>query len=79
MFWALAAFCALLIDRDRSRELLARKVGALLDAGARRGSARAALRAVAGLRVRGAGWPGCAWAWPRAPSGRACSSWSSSA
>ena len=38
MFWALAAFCALLIDRDRSRELLARKVGALLDAGARRGS-----------------------------------------
>ena len=29
MFWAFAAFCALLIDRDRSREVLARKVGAL--------------------------------------------------
>lgn len=27
MFWALAAFCALLIDRDRSRERLARSVG----------------------------------------------------
>jgi dolichyl-phosphate-mannose-protein mannosyltransferase len=38
MFWALAAFCALLVDRDRSREVLARKVGALLDAGAQRGS-----------------------------------------
>jgi len=31
MFWALAAFCALLIDRDRSRELLARKVAQLPD------------------------------------------------
>jgi dolichyl-phosphate-mannose-protein mannosyltransferase len=29
MFWALAAFCALLIDRDRSRVLLAEKVGVL--------------------------------------------------
>jgi len=29
MFWAFAAFCALLIDRDHSRELLARKVGEL--------------------------------------------------
>jgi dolichyl-phosphate-mannose-protein mannosyltransferase len=29
MFWAFAAFCALLLDRDHSRELLARKVGAL--------------------------------------------------
>jgi dolichyl-phosphate-mannose-protein mannosyltransferase len=29
MFWAFAAFCALLIDRDHSREVLARKVGAL--------------------------------------------------
>src|SRR6185312_12379708 len=38
MFWALAAFCALLVDRDRSRELLATKVGTLMDAGARRGS-----------------------------------------
>jgi dolichyl-phosphate-mannose-protein mannosyltransferase len=28
MFWVFAAFCALLIDRDHSRELLARKVGA---------------------------------------------------
>lgn len=27
MFWALAAFCALLIDRDRSRLVLAEKVG----------------------------------------------------
>ena len=39
MFWALAGFCALLIDRDRSRELLARRVGALREAGAGRGSA----------------------------------------
>jgi dolichyl-phosphate-mannose-protein mannosyltransferase len=31
MFWAFAAFCALLIDRDHSRERLARKVGALQD------------------------------------------------
>ncbi len=31
MFWALAAFCALLIDRDRSRALLARKVAELPD------------------------------------------------
>jgi dolichyl-phosphate-mannose-protein mannosyltransferase len=31
MFWAFAAFCALLIDRDHSREVLARKVGALRD------------------------------------------------
>jgi dolichyl-phosphate-mannose-protein mannosyltransferase len=29
MFWAFAAFCALLIDRDHSRALLARKVAAL--------------------------------------------------
>ena len=40
MFWALAAFCALLVDRDRSRELLARRVGALREAGAGRGSAQ---------------------------------------
>ena len=32
MFWALAAFCALLIDRDHSRAVLARKVGALQEA-----------------------------------------------
>ena len=31
MFWALAAFCALLVDRDHSRERLARKVGAIQD------------------------------------------------
>jgi len=35
MFWGFAAFCALLVDRDRSREILARKVGALREAGAR--------------------------------------------
>ena len=29
MFWALAAFCALLIDRDRSRELLAERIAGL--------------------------------------------------
>ena len=29
MFWAFAAFCALLIDRDHSRALLARKVAAV--------------------------------------------------
>ncbi len=29
MFWALAAFCALLVDRDRSRALLADRVAAL--------------------------------------------------
>lgn len=33
MFFALAAFCALLLDRDRSREILARRVGGHLDAG----------------------------------------------
>jgi dolichyl-phosphate-mannose-protein mannosyltransferase len=33
MFWAFAAFCALLIDRDHSRETLARKVGERRDAG----------------------------------------------
>lgn len=33
MFFALGGFCALLIDRDRSREILARKVGGHLDAG----------------------------------------------
>jgi dolichyl-phosphate-mannose-protein mannosyltransferase len=38
MFWALAAFGALLIDRDRSRSLLAERVGAIVErsgAGAR--------------------------------------------
>ncbi len=35
MFFALAAFCALLIDRDASREILARKVGAIRDEVAR--------------------------------------------
>lgn len=33
MFWAFAGFCAVLIDRDRSREILARKVGALREVG----------------------------------------------
>jgi dolichyl-phosphate-mannose-protein mannosyltransferase len=32
MFWAFAAFCALLIDRDHSRAVLARKVGTLQEA-----------------------------------------------
>jgi dolichyl-phosphate-mannose-protein mannosyltransferase len=32
MFWAFAAFCALLIDRDQSRKVLASKVGKLRDA-----------------------------------------------
>ena len=31
MFWALAAFCALLIDRDRSRALLAERAAGLSD------------------------------------------------
>ncbi|HET7303465.1 MAG TPA: phospholipid carrier-dependent glycosyltransferase [Segeticoccus sp.] len=35
MFWALAGFAALLVDRDRSREVLARKVGAIWEAGGR--------------------------------------------
>jgi len=35
MFWAFAGFCALLIDRDHSREILARKVGALRESGVR--------------------------------------------
>src|SRR4029079_5975760 len=34
MFWAFAAFCALLIDRDHSRDLLAGKVGALREGSA---------------------------------------------
>lgn len=33
MFFALGGFCALLLDRDRSREILARRVGGHLDAG----------------------------------------------
>jgi dolichyl-phosphate-mannose--protein O-mannosyl transferase len=36
MFWALAGFCALLIDRDHSREVLARRVGALRHEGGAR-------------------------------------------
>lgn len=36
MFFALGGFCALLIDRDRSREILARKVGGHLDSGGSR-------------------------------------------
>lgn len=33
MFFALGGFCALLVDRDRSRERLARRVGGRLDSG----------------------------------------------
>ena len=35
MFWALAAFCALLVDRDRSRALLAERVAMLSPTGER--------------------------------------------
>jgi dolichyl-phosphate-mannose--protein O-mannosyl transferase len=44
MFWAFAAFCALLIDRDHSREILARKVVAWQDARARGDVANASTR-----------------------------------
>ncbi len=79
MFWALAGFCALLIDRDRSRELLARRVGALRGGRRRSRLGAAAVRPVAGRAavalgrrpVPGPARPG--------PSGRACSSWWSSA
>ena len=38
MFFALGAFCALLIDRDASREILARRVGAMWDEAGQVGS-----------------------------------------
>jgi len=44
MFWAFAAFCALLIDRDSSRKVLARKVGALQAAPGQRAGTDAATR-----------------------------------
>lgn len=51
MFWALAAFCALLIDRDRSRALLAERVGAL-----RRATAPATLSSGPWLGLRPWRW-----------------------
>ena len=44
MFWAFAAFCALLIDRDHSREVLARKVGARQETPSQRGDDQASTR-----------------------------------
>ncbi|MHB1473650.1 MAG: dolichyl-phosphate-mannose--protein mannosyltransferase [Dermatophilaceae bacterium] len=44
MFWAFAAFCALLIDRDHSREVLARKMGAPMDVARHGGEADATAR-----------------------------------
>ena len=70
MFWAFAAFCFLLVDRDASRQVLARKVAGLDRAGLaalgpwgpslasvaarRRGMPRAGLRDQVVLRVP---WP----------------------
>ena len=75
MFWILAAFGALLMDRDDGRRRLAARLGRQAAA-----SGRQALRASAGFRtlagVRGGAWPReSAWAWPWAPNGPPCSSW----
>jgi len=74
MFWAFAAFCFLLIDRDASRALLARRLAGLTrEEIARFGRFGPSL-----------GWrpyrlaAGYAWGWPAAPSGPARTSSSSS-
>jgi dolichyl-phosphate-mannose--protein O-mannosyl transferase len=61
MFWALAAFCALLIDRDHSREVLARKVGALTEVAAHGGGADATTRHTAMIFGPWLGWR--PWRW----------------
>ena len=61
MFWAFAAFCALLIDRDHSRELLARKVGALSDGAAHDGGADPTTRHTAMIFGPWLGWR--PWRW----------------
>ena len=58
-FWAFAAFCALLIDRDHSREILARKVGALQDT--QSGEADAGTRRTAMIFGPWLGWR--PWRW----------------
>ena len=77
MFFVLAAFGCLLIDRDR------RAGPAGGRAAGRRGRRRPPRRA--GRRALRLGWrpwrspPGLSWAWPSAPSGTACTSWPPSA
>jgi len=58
-FWAFAAFCALLIDRDHSREILARKVDALQDT--QSGEADASTRRTAMIFGPWLGWR--PWRW----------------
>jgi dolichyl-phosphate-mannose-protein mannosyltransferase len=61
MFWAFAAFCALLIDRDHSREMLARKVGALQEGAATSGEAGTSTRHTAMTFGPWLGWR--PWRW----------------
>ena len=64
MFWVLAAFAPLVIDRDRTR---ARYAAAAIAA---RRAARTRRRR--GWGCAGCGWrPGCAWGWRARPNGTA--------
>ena len=78
MFWVLAAFGCLVIDRDRSRARLAAAV--LRDAERADVAAEAGMRPLPpgpgrGSGCAGGGWPpGCAWAWPSRRSGTASGS-----
>ena len=80
MFWVLAAFGALLMDRDDGRRRLAARLGTA-GRGLRR---RPAVRCSSSPPARG--WasagggsrPACAWGSPSGPSGPRCSSWPAS-
>ena len=79
MFFVLAAFGCLLIDRDRAREQTrGRAAGRTPTAGSAptRTSRETAAAGLAPLALAGRA---AAWAWPSAPSGTACTSWSPSA
>ena len=57
MFWAFAAFCFLLVDRDASRKVLARKVAGLDRAGLRRARSVGSVAGLAAVAARGRGMP----------------------
>ena len=57
MFWAFAAFCFLLVDRDASRKVLARKVAGLDRAGTRRARSVGSVAGLASVAARGRGMP----------------------